>query len=283
MTDLSQLANRFGSGKGTAYGACMSYTVVYDMLFFGLRKQNPVDLLEIGLAEGGPEVGGDADRIVPAAPSLSMWRNYFDCPRIVGFDISDFSPQESGDFVFIRGDAGSQDDLGKVKGLDRQFDIIIDDASHASYHQQLALATLFECVKPGGFYIIEDLDWVPKTYEAELPKVPLTRDLLTQVCRTGALTSTRAISETTARSITAEIHALHLYDEFTLSMLGRGYNMRNGIDVSPERSWRKKSNAARIFDPYFAIFNLRRLRASFDGEEFVTRKNLRLAVLQKLF
>lgn len=281
--DLSLLANKFGSGKGTAYGACMAYTVVYDMLFFNLRTRSPVDLLEIGLAEGGPEVGGDADRNVSAAPSLSMWRDYFDHPRIVGFDISDFGSKQGDDFVFIRGDAGSTEDFQKVKDLNRQFDIIIDDASHASYHQQLALASLFECVKSGGFYIIEDLDWVPETYEAELPQVPLTRNLLVDVCKTGTLEPTQAISKTAAKSISSQTHSLSLYDEFTLNMLGRGYNIRNGIDVVRGRSWRKKSAITRLLDPYFVLFNLRRVRASFKDEEFITRKNLRLAVIQKRF
>ena len=281
--DLSRLANQYGSGKGTAHGACMAYTVVYDALFFNLRMQDPVDLLEIGLAEGGPEVGGDADRAVSVAPSLAMWRHYFAHPRIVGFDISDFASKQGDDFVFVRGDAGSAEDFGKVVALNRQFDIVIDDASHASDHQQLALASLFDGVKPGGFFIIEDLDWVPAAYEAELPKVPLTRDLLVETCRTGTLAPTRAISKEAAAAITAQLHSVQLYDEFTLNMLGRGYNARNGIDVVRGRPWRKKSALGRLLDPYFLLFNLRRLRASFADEEFVTRKNLRLAVLQKRF
>jgi len=43
-------------------------------------------------------------------------------------------------------------------------DIIIDDASHASHHQQNAFLTLFPKLRSGGLYIIEDLRWQPKTY-----------------------------------------------------------------------------------------------------------------------
>ena len=49
------------------------------------------------------------------------------------------------------------------------FDIIIDDGSHASYHQQLSFKTLFPTLKSGGIYSIEDLNWQPQEYEATLP------------------------------------------------------------------------------------------------------------------
>ena len=53
--------------------------------------------------------------------------------------------------------------------------MIIDDASHASYDQQLGFAKLFEAVEPGGFYVLEDLHWQPPTYEDSLPKCDTTR------------------------------------------------------------------------------------------------------------
>ena len=46
-----------------------------------------------------------------------------------------------------------------------EFDIIIDDASHASHHQQNGFLELFPRLKSGGLYIIEDLRWQPETYE----------------------------------------------------------------------------------------------------------------------
>jgi hypothetical protein len=60
-----------------------------------------------------------------------------------------------------------------------RFDIIIDDASHASYHQQLAFKTLWKQLAPGGLYIIEDLHWQSPVFEAAMPAVPLSRDLFT--------------------------------------------------------------------------------------------------------
>jgi hypothetical protein len=46
-----------------------------------------------------------------------------------------------------------------------EFDIILDDASHASHHQQNAFLELFPKLTSGGIYIIEDLRWQPEAYE----------------------------------------------------------------------------------------------------------------------
>ena len=46
-----------------------------------------------------------------------------------------------------------------------KFDVIIDDASHASHHQQISLGALFPHLNSGGYYIIEDLDWQPNELE----------------------------------------------------------------------------------------------------------------------
>ena len=37
-------------------------------------------------------------------------------------------------------DSGKREDLEKLRALGRKFDVILDDASHASYHQQLGFA-----------------------------------------------------------------------------------------------------------------------------------------------
>jgi hypothetical protein len=43
--------------------------------------------------------------------------------------------------------------------------IVIDDASHASHHQQNAFLEIFPRLESGGLYVIEDLRWQPDTYE----------------------------------------------------------------------------------------------------------------------
>lgn len=169
---LTVLADRYGSDKGTAHGDRHRYTQLYDVLLHPYRH-GIGKMLELGLARGGPEaeIGGRVERQVDS-PSVAAWLEYFPTAEVYGFDISDFSHLEAAHprFRFVRGDCGSTADLaGLRQRLGNDVDLIIDDASHASYHQQLALRELFPCLRSGGLYIIEDLHWQPAHIERALP------------------------------------------------------------------------------------------------------------------
>ncbi len=175
--NLTDLANKFGSDKGTTRGEPPHrYTYLYDLIFSPLRDK-PINFLEMGLAVGGPEVGGPVDRQV-MSPSVAMWTDYFSSATIYGFDISDFSHIDHPRFRFIRGDSGSPADITRLADSCSSFNVIIDDASHASYHQQLALKHLWPKVADNGLYVIEDLQWQSPVFEDSLPAVPKTADLL---------------------------------------------------------------------------------------------------------
>src|SRR5262245_40258460 len=165
--ELTQLANRYGSDKGTRAFGRHCYTRIYHQLFAHLRHR-PITVLEIGLRH--PFEHRNA-----ATPSLRMWRDYFSCARLIGFDIDDFSSVSLSNCRILQGDMSSREDLSQLFALG-PFDIVIDDASHASAHQQVALACLFPHVAPGGFYVIEDLNWQPPGLERA--DVPQTRTLL---------------------------------------------------------------------------------------------------------
>jgi hypothetical protein len=165
---LTELANKFGSDKGTQIGDKHGYTLIYEMLFHAMRD-NAIRFLELGLQIGGPEEPGvTKDRRVSAVPSVKMWLEYFRMAQIVGFDISDFSCFESDRFTFIRGDLASEHDLKRLAKCG-PFDVVVDDGSHASYHQQLAFSLLFPCLSSRGIYVIEDLHWQPAHYEQAFP------------------------------------------------------------------------------------------------------------------
>ncbi|AHM05505.1 hypothetical protein roselon_03242 [Roseibacterium elongatum DSM 19469] len=161
---LTQLAAKYDSDKGFVKEA-HGYTWLYDMLFFPYRNQ-PVRLLEMGLQIGGPEQGHSPDRETTALPSVSMWLEFFESAHITGLDISDFSWFENENFQFVRCDMDARENIAKAaEAFAAPFDIIIDDASHASPHQHFGLLETWRFLKPGGLYIIEDLHWQPRRFE----------------------------------------------------------------------------------------------------------------------
>jgi hypothetical protein len=176
---LTDLANKYHSDKGTKTGVPPhKYTYLYDLI---LDKyiHSDINFLELGLAVGGPEVGGPVDRKV-TSPSVQMWLEYFSKAHIFGFDISDFSHMRHPRFTFVRGNGENINDFNRLADAAPQFNVIIDDASHASLHQQLALKVLFPKLAANGLYIVEDLQWQPDVYEGKTITVPRTRDFLIQ-------------------------------------------------------------------------------------------------------
>jgi RimJ/RimL family protein N-acetyltransferase len=98
----------------------------------------------------------------------------------------------------------SREDLSNLSSHG-PFDIVIDDASHVSTHQQIALASLFPHVTPGGFYIIEDLHWQPDAMETA--SVPKTRELLRHKCFESPV-----ITELEARYLAENVRSIALFD-----------------------------------------------------------------------
>ncbi len=182
MDVLMQLADSYGSDKGTLRTA-HRYTRLYERFFRPIWNDALV-IAEMGLLR--PDVDGrkplcaaeaETTTVAYSAPSLQMWRAYFPNADIFGFDIDDFSAVKIDNCNILRGDMSSKADLLRLAhAIGRPIDIIIDDASHASHHQQIALGTLFPFVRDGGLYIIEDLHWQNDILEVH--NAPKTRDLL---------------------------------------------------------------------------------------------------------
>lgn len=154
---LNTLFERFGSDKGRVlYSAVWNneprpdlannYAPFYQKKFAPLRNRH-VTLLEMGLTLGErPDV----------APSLAAWRHYFPDATLVGFDIVDMRHHQKDGYTILHGDQSRVEDLERLIPFG-PYDIIIDDADHVSEDQIRAFLTLWDSVKPGGFYIIEDL------------------------------------------------------------------------------------------------------------------------------
>ena len=164
---LTEIADRFGSDKGSRKHR---YTELYHMLFSPLRERK-LTFLEMGLLIGGPEHGNAATRETTDA-------------RIIGLDVSDFSWFEHERFDFLRCDMDERQKIADAAAGFDEFDIILDDASHASHHQQNAFLELFPKLAPEGLYIIEDLRWQPKAYEE--PGITKTAALFQGYLNTGS-------------------------------------------------------------------------------------------------
>ncbi len=142
--DLSRLATHYGSDKNSGH----SYTALYHQHFQALRDHQ-VRLLEIGIGGYEDPLGGGA--------SLRMWRDYFARGEIFGLDYYAKHINEERIRVF----QGSQADPRVLAGLvdatgGEGFNIIIDDGSHRSEHVTATFMMLFQFVKEGGWYVIED-------------------------------------------------------------------------------------------------------------------------------
>jgi 23S rRNA U2552 (ribose-2'-O)-methylase RlmE/FtsJ len=113
------------------------------MPYFEKYVDKNVCILEIGIATGA---------------SLRLLDSYFPNATIYAIDIS----EESVNIKFgnnIHTYLCSQDDFHKLQELFKgiTFDIIIEDGSHLTSHQQTSLGFFFQYLNKGGIYICEDL------------------------------------------------------------------------------------------------------------------------------
>jgi spermidine synthase len=113
--------------------------------FLGPLRDQPLKLLELGIAEGD---------------SLRKWAEWMPRASIVGLDIR---PRIAGlDSERIATYQGEQQDRLLLDRIGREqapegFDVIIDDASHIGQLTRLSFWHLYQNhLKPGGFYFIED-------------------------------------------------------------------------------------------------------------------------------
>ena len=169
--DLDQLMNKYGSDK-TRNG----YVPMYHSFLKHLRS-TPIQLLEVGIGTmipGAPSsmVGYSLPGYAPGG-SLRAWRDYFPQGEIVGVDI-----QEDTQFVEERiqtflADSSSKEQLDSVLGT-RTFDVIIDDGLHYDETQMTTLENLWSRVRPGGYYIIEDVtEWsrIPTQFRTRIESI----------------------------------------------------------------------------------------------------------------
>lgn len=141
-----------------------NYAIHYDN---HLKSHEVKNMLEIGISWGA---------------SIKMWDEYFNgSVNIIGVDINEkrFKKEqiENNKIKIFIGDQGNENFLNTFKEI--SFDLIIDDGSHRMKDQQTSFKVLFNFLRKGGLYIIEDLhtsnhssffDSKPETTTKELLK-----------------------------------------------------------------------------------------------------------------
>jgi predicted O-methyltransferase YrrM len=136
---LEQLGFKHGTDK-SAHGH--HYLDFYERFLLPLRD-SATSIMEIGVLHG---------------QSLRMWEEYFPNAAILGVDIDPVTREYAAGRINIEiADQSKAEELEQVALRNGPFDLIIDDGSHIWSHQITTLKTLFKHVKPGGFYILEDL------------------------------------------------------------------------------------------------------------------------------
>jgi hypothetical protein len=138
-----QLGVLSGAATATDKGPSQhNYTELYERLLFQW-KDDPIKIFEIGIAEGG---------------SLAMWQSYFPKARIFAADILDKSQFNNARVTTLVADQANRDQLqAAIEKSGGDIDVLIDDGGHTMEQQQVSLGFLFPHVRPGGYYVIEDV------------------------------------------------------------------------------------------------------------------------------
>ncbi len=209
--DLTTIANRVGSDKGTTTYCSHGYTRVYEALL-GPARDVPLKIAEIGLMHVYTQAENAGRHKEDGCPSLSMWAKYLPHAAVFGLDLVDFTGLSTERIHIAQGDQGSREDLGAFAIKYGPFDAIIDDGSHASHHQQITLGALFPYLVPGGAYIVEDLHFQPQ--ELEVAGITRTRDFLRGL-RSGHAGARVVMTQTELGNLVAGIRAIHFFDSLS--------------------------------------------------------------------
>lgn len=141
---LGRLAVRYGSDKWASFHW---YAPHYERHFAPFRDE-PVRILEIGIGGYDEEVGGG---------SLRAWKRFFHRGTVFGLDIFDKTELNEPRLTALVGDQNDPEALAEVVRRHGPFDIVIDDGSHMNEHIYTSFRTLFPLLRPGGLYVVEDL------------------------------------------------------------------------------------------------------------------------------
>ena len=194
---LDELAIKHGSDKSSKHHG---YCEVYEKFFHELQYRGGLTLLEIGY--GGyeyPDRGGAGAR---------MWSEYFINGQIVSIDIHAKNNTGIERFRFFQGSQIDDTFLANLVGKIGNPDIIVDDGSHNSIKTMTSFYYLFPELKPGGWYVIEDLEasyWDNEEFQGGLNNPRSTVNSLKDIVDT--------INHKHSGQADHGIHSIHFYEK----------------------------------------------------------------------
>lgn len=136
------------------------YHELYEGL--GLNRHDVSAVLEVGIGTLDPEAvsttaGWFPDTYRPGA-SLRAWADHFPNAIVWGLDPAPDCMFHDHERILTRlCDSTSSEQIAKSIPASRRFDLIVDDGDHTFASQTATLANLWPYVKPGGWYVIEDV------------------------------------------------------------------------------------------------------------------------------
>jgi cephalosporin hydroxylase len=136
ITDDCEMSRLFAAHRASK---CTEHGPIYRELLAPYRLANSVTMLEIGVNKGG---------------SLAAFAEFM--PRATIYGIDHDKRLAGRENVFI-GDQADSDFLMWVVGRVGALDVVIDDGGHKADQQQISFEHFWPIVKPGGYYVIEDL------------------------------------------------------------------------------------------------------------------------------
>jgi hypothetical protein len=170
--ELTRLADKYKTDKGSILH---HYTEVYEYFFYPI-KSTARKICEIGILEGA---------------SLKMFAEFFGKAVIYGIDIKDASQLNSERIRTFVADQSDRKQLAAfINANGSEFDLILDDGGHSMPQQQVSFGYLFKDVRPGGYYIIEDVHTsLLSDYGVEPGEANTTLTMIHQYVRSGQIES----------------------------------------------------------------------------------------------
>jgi trans-aconitate methyltransferase len=166
LTPLCLLAKTYETDKGGRHmrygGGDSSLTHEYTPIYYDLFKDRAKavnNVIELGINSGA---------------SLRMWEEFFPHACIFGVDCAAECMVNEGRIRSFACDLGDVNQIMDLQFyLDRDFDVIIDDASHEIDHQVLTVQYWSKLLTKKGLLIIEDIaqdEYRVKALQAALPE-----------------------------------------------------------------------------------------------------------------